>query len=120
MHKGILSLAFSLIVLPTGLAWAGSGTEASIRNESPAPVSVTLREADGTTIEFTALAPNTTSVPQKITAGGETRITISSGQAKEGTVNLRRGDENVIAVSDTHEPRLDAPRKRALDSGSHW
>jgi len=120
MHKAILSLALALIVFPAGLARAGGSTEASIRNESAAPVSVTLRGSDGTPIEFTALAPNTTSPPQDVAAGGETRVTVSSGQAKEGTVNLRRGEKNVIAVSDAHEPQLDAPRKRALESGSHW
>jgi hypothetical protein len=123
MHKAVLfALAFAGVVLSSGFARAAGSTEAAVRNESAAPVSVTLKDADGGTVAFDAVAPNTTSVPQELPSGGMVHVTVSSGQAKEGAVNIRRGDKNVIAVSDTREPTLDAPKKRAVDrsAGSSW
>jgi hypothetical protein len=122
MNKGLFALAFVSVVLASGLARAAGSTEAAIRNESAAPVSVTLKDADGAAVAFEAVAPNTTSVAQPLASGGEMHVTVSSGQAKEGTVSIRRGDKNVVVVSDKREPTLDAAKKRAMsrDSGSGW
>ena len=122
MHKGIFALAFASVVLASGLARAAGSTEAAVRNESATPVSVTLKGADGGAVAFETVAPNTTSVAQPLASGGEMHVTVSSGQAKEGTVSIRRGDKNVIVVSDKQEPTLDAPKKRAMshDAGGGW
>jgi hypothetical protein len=122
MRRGILGLVFVIGCFGIREAAAGGGAAVAIRNDGAAAATVSLEGASGVAIDFGSLAPHTTSVLHPIDAGGEARVVISSGSAKPGAVTLRDGGPNVISVSESHAPSLDAAaqRKPMADSGSGW
>jgi hypothetical protein len=118
------SLAFlaALSLLVAARAHAGGIEVAAIRNDSAAPVSVTLRSEDGTSVEFADVAPHTTTEPQPVPPVETISVVISSGQATPGAVKLHGGETNVIAVSASAPPHVDAPKQKKAErpSGNFW
>lgn len=113
----MLNLRTNVLVLVLGAAIAlssaacVSNTRGAIMNGTDAPISVKL-EAEGKSVSFDKIAPNTTSAFQKLpfeTLKG-ILITISEGAAKGGNLDFTKTHDHTVTVTKDAPPTTESKK----------